>query len=113
MTIYPSIWRLINSSDTYELIGVNEVIIPAGGQQCLAHNISSDQQFSVQTGDIVGVYTNDVLFYTSNNLSTMTYFYSNNRSGIVTLDGRSAFDFNIAIKVYVGKYVYTQQVHGL
>ena len=88
------------------MIGVNEVTIPAGGQRYLVHNISGDQQFSVQTGDIIGVFTNDVLLYESNNHSVITHLYQNNQSGIVTLDGRTTFEFNIAIEVSVGKYVY-------
>ena len=86
------------------MIGINEVTITP--EECPVCNISSDQQFSVQTGDFVGVYNNDALLVDSANSTTTGFRYVNNQSGTVGLMGRSGVDNNIAIKVLVGKYNY-------
>ena len=99
--IYPSIWRLI-SPNTYIMIGVNEVTITPG--ECPIHNISSDQQIPVQTGDIIGLHFVNTGLFQSTNFSMTPYSYMNNQTGTVTMTGRSNSPYNIVIKVFIGKF---------
>jgi len=101
-TIYPSIWRRI-SPNTYMMVGVNELTIPAE-QGCPVHNISSDQQIPVQTGDIVGLYLNNTGLFQSTSFSMTPYRYRNYQTGTVTLTGRTDSPFNIVVKGFVGKF---------
>ena len=102
-TLYPSVWRP-QSPGLYMLVRANEITITSE-EECQGHNVSSDQQFSVEAGDIVGVYTNNVTLIQFVNMSTTSFSYNNNQSGTVDRNiGARGDDYNIAIKVILSKF---------
>ena len=108
MTFYPSIWRPNNDTNTHTLINITRVTFNAlntnGFSQCINHTIANDGQFSVSTGDIVGLYSANSLFATNQDDSIISYIYRNrNQSGTVDLTGRSTVHETIAIKAYISK----------
>lgn len=109
VTFYPSIWRPSNAN-RHTLINVNRVTLSvmqdAGFRRCVNYTITDDEQFSVLTGDIVGLYSDASSQLAANrNDSVISYVYRNsNQSGTVDHVGRTTSDEIIAIKVYISKY---------
>ena len=115
MTFYPSIWRAntkTNGNTDLKLIRSNNVTFtPNGnsGNSCEIFNLSISDQFTAPAGSVVGLYSNTdgkrpLLLCNDSNLSVVAYKVK--RNGNHT-DGRHSrvmkVDYNIAIKVYLGK----------
>ena len=107
VTFYPSIWRP-SDADSHTSVNINRVTFTAianSGFQCLNHTVSDNEQFSVLTGDIVGLYSSADTWLASNrNSSLVSFIYTNsNQSGTVDNTGRSLTDEMRAIKVHISK----------
>ena len=70
MTFYPSVWRW-SENNYYTLVHasrVNYVSQFSSGLSsiCAKHLLSTDEQFSVRTNDIIGLYSSSSLILTAN-----------------------------------------------
>lgn len=112
ITFHPSIWRPNNGTNSHTLINVTGVTFAAmnnnGLTQCINHTIADDEQFSVSTGDIVGLYSANSQLVTNRSNSVTSYIYSNrNQSGTVDHNNRATVHLTIAIKAYISKSSYS------
>ena len=115
-TFYPAIWRITgtrNSNTDYELIQSNSVtydssIQTSGYDSCQRVNLSTTDQFTAPAGSIVGLYSNvgTQLLHTNTNISIITNQFSGNQSSVSSGGNRDDVNYNIAIRVHLGKYMY-------
>ena len=73
----------------------------------MIHNLSSAEQFTVPAESVVGLYSNVVaqLLHTNTDNSLTTYQFRGNQSSVtVANNNNNDADYNIAIKVHLGKY---------
>ena len=117
-TFYPGIWRIttIRGSDTnYTLVQSNTVTYdssvrdpqdPTSIFSCQRFNLSDTDQFTAPTGSVVGLYSNVAtqLLHTNTNSSITTYQFSRNQSSVMTTGNTNDVNYNIAIRVHLGKY---------
>ena len=118
VTFYPGIWRItrIRGSDTdYTLVQSNNVTYnasvrdpqdPTSIYACQRFNLSDTDQFTAPAGSVVGLYSNiatQLLRTDDTNSSITTYRFNRNQSSVMTT-GSSNFNYNIAIRVHLGKY---------
>ena len=114
VTFYPGIWRIIGTSGSntdYELLQSNSItydssIQTSGDDACQRVNLSTTDQFTVPAGSVVGFYSNvgAQLLHTDTNSSITTYQFSGNYGIIKMVDNNDDVNYNIAIRVYVGKH---------
>ena len=114
VTFYPGIWRITGRNGRnidYELIQSNSVtydssIQTSGVDSCQRVNISTTDQFTAPAGSVVGLYSNVLtqLLHTNTNSSIITYQFSGNQSSVTMAGNNDDVNYNIAIRVYLGKY---------
>ena len=115
VTFYPGLWRLTSSSGfilitrRYSLIQSNNITFSPTGNilSCQMFNLSETEQFTAPEGSVVGLYSNKgsprpLLLFTNND-NDITYQVSGNQTS-VTGNFNNDVNYNIAIKVYIGKY---------
>ena len=111
VTFYPGIWRITGSSGsdtTYSLIQSNTVTFnPSVGNtvSCQNYTLPVTEQFTAPSGSVVGLYSNinlQLLHTTTDNNGITTYQVDRNQSS-VTVRNRDDVDYNICIRVYLGK----------
>ena len=114
VTFYPGIWRITdinneNGDIDYELVQSNAVTYDPNDQfPCSIFNLSVTDQFTVSEGSVVGLYSNHraLLLRTDTNDVIATYEEKGNKSRInnVRPDKKENINFNVAIRVHLGKY---------
>ena len=110
VTFYPGIWRItgtMSGNTDYTLVQSNTVTYDPRGSfpnlyPCQIYNLSDTDQFTAPAGSVVGLYSN----LQTQLLSIITYQFSGNQSSVTT-NGNSNVNYNIAIRVHLGKYSYT------
>ena len=114
VTFYPGIWRITGSSSMgntdYELVQSISVtydpsIQTSGIYSCQKVNLSTTDQFTASAGSVVGLYSNVMtqLLYTNTDSSITTYQCSRNQSSVNTTGNSDDVNYNIAIRVHLGK----------
>ena len=120
VTFYPGIWRITgtsgNGNTDYTLVQSNTVTYdPRGGPTnpfpCQTFNLSDTDQFTAPAGSVVGLYSNvgTQLLHTNTDSSITTYQFSGNQSSVITTSNSGDVNYNIAIRVHLGKYSYTAE----
>ena len=111
---YPGIWRITrrrkNGSTDYELIQSNSVAYDPRGSSdnlypCKIFNLSTTDQFTAPAGSVVGLYSNagPQLLHTNTDNSITTYQFKRNQSDVRITGGTTNVNYNIAIRVHLGK----------
>ena len=113
-TFYPGIWRITgtNGGNTdYELVQSNSVtydqsIQTSGIDSCQRVNLSTTDQFTAPAGSVVGLYSNVAtqLLHTNIDSSITTYQFSGNQSNVINTGNNGDINYNIAIRVHLGKH---------
>ena len=113
VTFYPGIWRIpgtMSGNTDYTLVQSNTVTYnqsgdPANLHPCQIFNLSDTDQFTASTGSVVGLYSNvgTQLLHTNTDSSITTYQFSGNQSSVITTGNREDVNYNIAIRVHLGK----------
>ena len=120
VTFYPGIWRITGTmgNTDYELFQSNRVTYDPRGSgddlyPCRIFNLSTTDQFIAPAGSVVGLYSNTgtQLLYTNNDNSITTYQFSGNRSDVKITGGTDDVNYNIAIRVHLGKAINYCYVH--
>ena len=118
VTFYPGIWRITGTSGNsnitkYELVQSNTVTYDSRVRDpqdpfnnCQIFNLSDTDQFTAPAGSVVGLYSNFMtqLLHTNTNSSIATYQSSGNQSYDYA-SGIADVNYNIAIKVHLGKCI--------
>ena len=115
VTFYPGIWRITRAKSgntDYTLVQSNNVTYDPRGSAlnifpCQIFNLSDTDQFTAPAGSVVGLYSNvgTILLRTNNiNSSITTYQFSGNQSSVTTTGNNNNVNYNIAIRVHLGKY---------
>ena len=117
VTFYPGIWRINGTrgiNTDYELVQSNSVtydasILISAIDSCQRVNLSTTDQFTTPAGSVVGLYSNfgAQLLYTNTNSSIATYQFSRNQSNVTVAGNNEVVNYNIAIRVHLGKYIAT------
>ena len=117
VTFYPGIWRITgtrgngNNRD-YALIQSNNVTYDASirtngnsDDQCQRINLSVTDQFTAPAESVVGLYSNvgTQLLHTNNDTSITAYQFSGNQSSVRNAGNDVDIDYDIAIRVHLGK----------
>ena len=117
LTFYPGIWRITEmmGNPDYALVQSNTIIFDAsintGGidhnHPCQRVNLSTTDQFTAPAGSVVGLHSTFPvqLLHTSTDNSITTYQFSGNQSSVSVTGNANDVNYNIAIRVYLGKYV--------
>ena len=125
-TFYPGIWKITGTthmSTDYALVQSSNVTFDpsetfdANGTfdasgifndlyLCRIFIISVKDQFIAPEGSVVGLYSGigPVLLHTNTDNLIATYEFSGNQSGVIVSSEASDIDYNIAIRVHLGKY---------
>ena len=114
VTFYPGIWRMSGArgmgNTDYALIQRNRVtydqfITTGGDNSCQRINLSITDQFTAPAESVVGLYSNVglQLLHTNTDSSITTYKFSGNQSSINNAGNNDDVDYNIAIRVHLGK----------
>ena len=124
VTFYPGIWRIsetMGGSTNYELVQSNNVTYDSsirtnGDNSCQRVNLSVTDQFTAPAGSVVGLYSNvgTALLRTNTGSSITTYRFNGNQSNVSSASRNNDLNYNIAIRVHLGKYiatVYLKHVH--
>ena len=117
VTFYPGIWRITGTSGNtdYELVQSNNVTYDQSVRDpqdstdlpCQRYNLSDTDQFTAPTRSVVGLYSNtgtQLLRTDDTNSSITTHHFSGNQSSVRTT-GSSDVNYNIAIRVHLGKII--------
>ena len=120
LTFYPGVWRITRttgSNTDYELVQSNSVTfdttINTGGidhnHPCQRVNLSTTDQFTTPAGSVVGLYSaiGPRLLYTNTDSSITTYQFSGNQSSVSITGNSNDVNYNISIRVYLGKHTVT------
>ena len=113
VTFYPGIWRItgtMSGNTDYTLVQSNNVTYDPRGSAynnfpCQIFNLSDTDQFTAPAESVVGLYS-DVktqLLYTNTNRSITTYEFSGNQSSVRNNGNSNDVNYNIAIRVHLGK----------
>ena len=81
---------------------------PTSNFACQIFNLSDTDQFTAPAGSVVGLYTGiqqTQFLRTNTNSSITTYLFSENQSSITIIDNSDDVNYNIAIRVHLGKYI--------
>ena len=125
VTFYPGIWRItgtMSGNTDYTLVQLNNVTYDQSVHDpqdslnphpCQIFNLLVTDQFTAPAGSVVGLYSNvgPQLLHTNTDNSITTYRFSGNRSS-VRIGGNSDVNYNIAIRVHLGKYVQYKIVYA-
>ena len=113
LTFYPGIWRITGTNDNrdYALVQSNNITYDASiktngtsNDQYQGVNLSVTDQFTAPAGSVVGVYFYITqLLHTNIDSSITTYQFSGNRSSVTINPAANDANYNIAIRVYLGK----------
>ena len=118
VTFYPGIWRINDTSGgntDYALAQSNTVTYdqsvgdpqdPTNQFHCQMLNLSDTDQFTAPAGSVVGLYSNTgaQLLRTNTNRSIATHRFDQNQSSVRATGSSRDVDYNIAIRVHLGKY---------
>ena len=119
VTFYPGIWRIIKTTGNnrnYELIQSNSITYDASirtngnsDDQCQRVNLSETDQFTAPAESAVGLYSNvqTQLLHTNTDSSITTYQVNGNQSIVSKPGNNDDVNYNIAIRVHLGKYRHT------
>ena len=116
VTFYPGIWRITGSKGSntdYELVQSNSVrynqsIQTSGTNGCQRVNLSITDQFTAPAASVVGLYSNiGTQLRHTNAGSTITTYQFNGSQSSVTGGNNDDVDYNIAIRVHIGKTMYS------
>ena len=118
VTFSPGIWRIIeangNGNTDYTLVQSNTITYNQNVRDpqdstniypCQIFNLPDTDQFTVPAGSVVGLYSgiqHTQLLHTKTDSSITTYRFSGNQSSVRTT-GNSDVNYNIAIRVHLGK----------
>ena len=118
VTFYPGIWRITGTmgvNSDYTLVQSNIVTYDQSVRDpqdpfsvgCQSFNLSDTDQFTAPTGSVVGLYSNVgvSLLRTNTDNSITTYQFSGNQSSVSIAGNGNDVNYNIAIRVHLGKYV--------
>ena len=121
-TFYPGIWRITGTrggNADYELVQSNNVTYDQSVRDpqdatnefpCQIFNISDIDQFTAPAESVVGLYSDKImrpqLLHTNNDNSITTYKFSGNSSNVSIAGNSDNFNYNIAIRVHLGKYAH-------
>ena len=115
VTFYPGIWRItgtMGGNTDYTLVQSNNVTYdprdtPANLYPCQIFNLSDTDQFTALTGSVVGLYSyqGPQLLHTNTDSSITAYQFSGNQSSVSNGGNNNDVNYNIAIRVHLGKYV--------
>ena len=121
VTFYPGIWRITGTSGgntDYELVQSNTITYDAtintgGIDSCQRVNLSTTDQFTAPAGSVVGLYSNvgPLLLHTNTDSSITTYRSSGNQSSVNSVDNNDNFNYNIAVRVHLGKCIATVAIN--
>ena len=114
LTFYPGIWRITgtNGNTDYELVQSNSITYDAsiqtsgsGVDLCQRVNLSTTDQFTAPAESVVGLYsgTGPQLLHTNTDSSITTCQFSGNQSSVKTAGNSNDVNYNIAIRVHLGK----------
>ena len=117
VTFHPGIWRItgtMSDNTDYTLVQSNTVTYdqsvrdpqdPINDFPCQIFNLSDTDQFTAPAGSVVGLYSNIItqLLRTNTNISITTYQFSGNQSSVTTAGVSNDVNYNIAIRVHLGK----------
>ena len=116
VTFYPGIWRITGTSDNdntdYTLVQSNTVTYDPRGDSanvfpCQIFNLSDTDQFTAPAGSVVGLHidriSNPQLLHTNTDSSITTYQFRGNQSSVSIPDNNDDINYNIAIRVHLGK----------
>ena len=113
VTFYPGIWRITGTTGgniSYKLVQSNNVTYDSSSQisgvdLCQKVNLSTTDQFTAPAGSVVGLYSNvgPQLLHTNTNSSITTYQFSGNQSSVSNAGDYVDSNYNIAIRVHLGK----------
>ena len=99
------------SNTDYELVQSYSVtydqsIQTSGNDYCQRVNLSTTDQFTEPAGSVVGLYSNvgTQLLHTNTNSSITTYQFDQNQSSVTKAGNNNDVDYNIAIRVHLGKW---------
>ena len=118
VTFYPGIWRMtgtMSGNTDYTLVQSNNVTYnqtirdpqnPTNRFACQIFILSDTDQFTAPAGSVVGLYSNiqPWLLHTNTNSSITTYQFTGNRSSVSNASDGNDVNYNIAIRVHLGKY---------
>ena len=118
VTFYPGIWRItgtMSGNTDYTLVQSNTVTYDQSIRDpqdpinlgCQIFNLSDIDQFTAPVGSVVGLYSNyfgTQLLHTNTNSSITTYQFSGNQSSVTITGNSNDVNYNIAIRVHLGKY---------
>ena len=118
VTFYPGIWRItgtMGGNTDYELVQSYSVTYDSSIRtsidvdSCQRVNLSTTDQFSAPAGSVVGLYSNvgTQLLYTNTDSSITTYQFGGNLSSVNDVGSNDDVNYNIAIRVHLGKYIAT------
>ena len=111
VTFYPGIWEITETNSgrtTYSLIQANTVTFDPRGTEsfsCQSYTLSLTEQFTAPSRSVVGLYSNlnVQLLQTNINRQITTYQMNGNQSRATVRNNRDDIDYNIAIRVHLGK----------
>ena len=117
VTFYPGIWsitRTTGGNTNYALVQSSNVtynssIQTSGVDSCQRINLSTTDQFTAPAGSVVGLYSNtgplrSLLLHTRIDSSITTYQFRGNLSSVIKAGNNNDVNYNIAIKVHLGKH---------
>ena len=117
VTFYPGIWRITDTSGNTNFTLVQSNIVtydqdvrdpqdPNSNFPCQIFNLSDTDQFTAPAGSVVGLYSNfgTQLLHTNTDSSITTDRFSGNQSSVSINDNSNDVNYNIAIRVHLGKY---------
>ena len=118
-TFYPGIWRMtgtMSGNIDYTLLQSNSITYDQSVRDpqdpmnvgCQMFNLSDTDQFTAPAGSVVGLYSgiqHTQLLRTNTTNPIRTYQFSGNQSSVTITDNSNDVNYNIAIRVHLGKYV--------
>ena len=117
VTYNPGIWRItgtMSGNTDYTLVQSNTVTYGQSVRHpqdpmnvgCQIFNLSDTDQFTAPAGSVVGLYSNlgPQLLLTNSDNSIATYRFSGNQSSVSVGGNSNDVNYNIAIRVLLGKY---------
>ena len=118
VTFYPGIWRItgtMSGNTDYTLVESNIITYDQTVRDpqdpinvgCQIFNLSDTDQFTAPARSVVGLYSNYFgvqLLHTNTNSSITTYQFSGNHSSVNNAGNNDDVNYNIAIRVHLGKY---------
>ena len=102
----------MGNNTNYELVQSNSVtydqsIQTSGDNECQRVNLSTADRFTAPAGSVVGLYSNfqTQLLHTNTDSSITTYQFSGNQSSVTMANNGDDVNYNIAIRVHLGKII--------